>query len=120
MGKATNSRAHHLFPETKYLAITPAQTKGKKDVRVINPDQGLAILKDGFEYIDVTGEIELFSITPTQGAVSGGTPFTIKGKGFKNPVTVYFGGVEAKMCTAIDDNTIVGSDTAKYPRQKKM
>ncbi len=107
-GEGNQQQGTSFVSGNKISAITPPQTKGKKDVRVINPDQGLAILKGGFEYIDVTGEIELFSITPTQGAVSGGTPFTIKGKGFKNPVTVYFGGVEAKMCTAIDDNTIVG------------
>lgn len=92
----------------KITAVTPPAAPGKVDVRVINPDQGLAALKNGFEYLDVAGDIAIEYITPTEGAVSGGTPFTIKGRGFVNPVTVYFGGEEAKGATVIDPATITG------------
>ncbi|TYP57472.1 IPT/TIG domain-containing protein [Thermosediminibacter litoriperuensis] len=105
---------------TRITAVTPPGTPGKVDVRVINPDGGLAVLSKGYEYLSITGQIALDFINPTEGAVSGGTPFTIKGSGFVNPVTVYFGGEEAKGATAVDSNTITGRTPANTPGKKDV
>lgn len=104
----------------KISAYTPAGTPGKADVRVVNPDEGLAVLKNGFEYLDVTGEIGISSIMPTEGAVSGGTPFTIKGYGFVSPVKVYFGGEDAKQVNVIAPDTITGRTPANTQGKKDV
>ncbi|MDN5331326.1 MAG: large repetitive protein [Tepidanaerobacteraceae bacterium] len=105
---------------TKISVTVPAGTPGKVDVRVVNPDGGLALLKTGYEYLNVTGTIELEFINPTEGAISGGTPFTIKGRGFVNPVTVYFGGEEAEGVVAVDSNTITGRTPPNTPGKKDV
>ncbi|KXG75202.1 hypothetical protein AN618_19790 [Fervidicola ferrireducens] len=104
----------------KITVAAPPGSPGKVDVRVINPDGAIALLKGGYEYLNVTGQIQLEFINPTEGAVSGGTPFTIKGKGFVNPVTVYFGGEEAKGVVAVSPDTITGRTPPNTPGKKDV
>jgi len=109
-----------ILSGVRISALTPAAAPGKADVRVINPDGGLALLRNGFEYLDVSGNIGIDSITPTEGAVSGGTPFTIKGYGFVSPAKVYFGGEEAKQVNVIGPDTITGRTPANTPGKKDV
>ncbi|MFO7152183.1 MAG: IPT/TIG domain-containing protein, partial [Bacillota bacterium] len=104
----------------KVTVTAPAGTPGKVDVRVVNPDGAVALLKNGYEYLNVTGQILLESIDPTEGAVSGGTPFMIKGSGFVNPVKVYFGGVEAVGAVAVNSETITGRTPKNTPGKKDV
>lgn len=105
---------------TKITAEVPSGEIGKADVRVLNPDGGLAILSKGYEYLNIAGEVKLEFINPAEGAVSGGTPFIIKGSGFVNPVSVYFGGELAKNATAVDNSTIKGYTPPNTPGKKDV
>jgi hypothetical protein len=105
---------------TKITAITPPGTHGKADVRVVNGDGGIALMKDGFEYVDITGELAIENIEPTTGAVLGGTPFVIKGIGFTDPVAVYFGGEAATHLTTIDRHTVIGRTPSNTPGEKDV
>lgn len=105
---------------TKITAITPPGTPGKAHVRVVNGDGGIALMRDGFEYVDITGELVIESIEPTTGAVSGGTPFVIKGIGFTAPVAVYFGGEAATDLTVIDGQTVIGRTPPNTPGEKDV
>ncbi|MCF6097461.1 IPT/TIG domain-containing protein [Thermovorax subterraneus] len=104
----------------KVTVTVPPGTPGKVDVRVANPDGAIALLKSGYEYLNITGQIHLESIDPTEGAISGGTPFTIKGKGFVNPVKVYFGGEEAVGVVAVSPDTITGRTPSNTPGKKDV
>ncbi|MGB9812604.1 MAG: IPT/TIG domain-containing protein [Thermovenabulum sp.] len=104
----------------KITVEVPTGDTGKVDVRVLNPDGGLALLSKGYEYLNISGEITLEFINPSEGAVSGGTPFVIKGKGFVNPVSVYFGGELAKNASAVDPNTIKGYTPPNTPGKKDV
>lgn len=105
---------------TKITAEVPSGEIGKADVRVLNPDGGLALLSKGYEYLNIAGEVKLEFINPKEGAVSGGTPFVIKGSGFVNPVSVYFGGELAKNATAVDQSTIKGYTPPNTPGKKDV
>ncbi|MBT2764786.1 IPT/TIG domain-containing protein [Paenibacillus sp. ISL-20] len=59
------------------------------DVRIVNPDNQEATLKDGYNYV-LPSEAQISSLTPNSGPQAGGTVVTIKGTGFLPGSKVYF------------------------------
>jgi hypothetical protein len=78
---------------TTITARTPGWTYGGwYDVTVTNTDNTTGTLTDGFHYL----EYPIVSIiTPDNGDIAGGTPFTIGGQYIFTGATVTFGGVPA-------------------------
>ncbi len=80
----------------------PGSKAGAVDVLVYNKD-GLASLRRGFVYRDA---LQLVSVTPPVGTISGGTVVTLAGSGFVDGATVRFGGAAAANVAVLDDQHI--------------
>lgn len=81
------------------IAVSPASqniglaTSGPVDLRVINIKSGTEIVAENvFRYAP---SIDITAVGPTQGPITGGTPVTIDGHGFDDPVAVTIGGIAA-------------------------
>lgn len=61
------------------IVVTPPHAPGFVDVTVINPDDQQAVLINGFEYIDTSGDPAITNLNPNSGAASGGTLVDISG-----------------------------------------
>jgi hypothetical protein len=94
---------------TRLEASTPASTvSGYVDVRVVNPDNQEAIKRDAFLYNPLVTEIT----TPTgdrSGSTVGGQPFTVKGSGFQDELTLYLGNNQASVTTVSGDGTTINA-----------
>lgn len=67
-----------------YMHVPPMPSGGLYDVRLINPDNDMAVEKDGFKYWNVEGDSPVISeIEPNFGSVDGGYYVTIKGNNFE-------------------------------------
>lgn len=93
-------------------AVTPPNSVGPKNVRVLNPDGGEAILQDGFTYKTPESVLMVTSITPNEGTVEGGTPITLNGVNFKMPDAVGNPKVEVEVTIGGNQisNLVVGAD----------
>ena len=69
----------------------------------------MEVMEDGFLY---TQEVEIHGVTPTKGAVAGGTWVVVRGTGFIEPLSLTFDGVEATAVTVLDSATL----SARTPR----
>ncbi|GAE09105.1 IPT/TIG domain-containing protein [Paenibacillus sp. JCM 10914] len=96
---------------TYLFAVTPeVEQPGLVDVTIENPDGTELILPNAFTY-EPLPSVELLSVSPNEGVVTGGTIVTLTGKLFNNTSKVYFNDVEASS-VAYNDNTRI---TAKTP-----
>lgn len=76
-------------------AYTPeAEEPGTVDITIENPDGTQLNLPGAFTY-EPLPSVELVSISPAEGAITGGTSVTLTGKLFKSTSKVYFNNVEA-------------------------
>ncbi len=83
--------------------LTPAHTAGVVDV-IARSAQGLERrLEDAFTY---TESMEVWSFTPSRGALSGGTYVEVRGRGFDGALSVQLGNVEAPIVRRIDRNNL--------------
>jgi hypothetical protein len=103
----------HVCDENTIKARTPANTVGKKDVTVQNPDGSTANLEEGFEYMVPGEQPDILSIEPNKGSSVGGTQIEITGRNFDNP-TVYIGENPAELVTA-GDTLIVAITPEGFP-----
>ncbi|MBC7324639.1 MAG: IPT/TIG domain-containing protein, partial [Moorella sp. (in: Bacteria)] len=85
----------HVVDEKTVKARTPANTAGKKDVTVQNPDGSACTLTDGFEYMVPGTQPDIISVEPNAGSTAGGTRIEIKGRNFDNPI-VFIGETRAE------------------------
>lgn len=76
-------------------AYTPeVEEPGTVDITIENPDGTQLNLPGAFTY-EPLPSVELVSISPAEGAITGGTSVTLTGKLFKSTSKVYFNNVEA-------------------------
>ncbi|HIA04341.1 MAG TPA: hypothetical protein EYN66_21015, partial [Myxococcales bacterium] len=84
-------------------AVAPAGSPGLADLRVI-VDGHQAKLKDAFNYL--AGKVQLFAVSPTQGAIAGNTWVTLYGTDFPNQPQLFFGEQKAKWAERLSPTTI--------------
>ncbi|MGB9919130.1 MAG: IPT/TIG domain-containing protein [Moorellales bacterium] len=92
-------------------ATAPALPAGKVDVRVVNPDFGEAVLRNGFTYQSSVPKIT--AVNPSQGRKEGGYTVAILGEDFRPPseqaaLRVFFGTQEVSPAdiTYQDEGTV--------------
>lgn len=88
--------------ERSILATTPANQAGFAAVSVVRPDGVHARLDVGFFY---EAEVAVTSVVPAAGPASGGTPVTIRGRGFATGTRFVIGGRPAFAVRVLDDRT---------------
>ncbi len=94
---------------TQLTCTTPAGFAGGQTVIVVNPDTQQGNLANGYTYQPaptVTG------ITPSAGALAGGTLLTVTGTGFVTGATVDLGGSNCGGVTVVNSTTITCTTTA--------
>ncbi|MBP1965808.1 IPT/TIG domain-containing protein [Paenibacillus aceris] len=90
---------------TQLAATTPAWAKAESvDIKVVNPDNQLSVLTQGYTYINPDPTIT--SISPNNGSVTGGTIATITGTGFLSGAKVFFDETELTAVTFLTDTSI--------------
>jgi hypothetical protein len=99
--------AVEVISETEIKATTAATTVGPAEV-VVSDASGTSNGGPKYTYIAPPPSVE--SITPNQGPTAGGTPVTIKGKGFLEGSTVTIGGAASEV-KVVNEEEI----TAKTP-----
>lgn len=87
---------------------SPPGVRGLADIVLTNPN-GTAVCEGCFTYFEA---VEVFRVTPAQGATDGGDAITITGKGFVTGVLVLVGGSEATDVSVAADGL---SLTARTP-----
>jgi hypothetical protein len=87
---------------TELSVRTPPGSVGPVDVRVDDSGRS-AVLEDGFVYLD---DAEVYSVSPTRGAIAGNTWVVMRGRGFYGDVRVFFGDEEAPEVTVVDAATL--------------
>ena len=81
---------------TQITCYTPGGSAGVKSIIVSNPDSQSATLSSSYTYQNAP---TVTSVTPSGGALGGGTAVTITGTGFLSGATVGFGG---SACTGLN------------------
>jgi hypothetical protein len=109
-GKAATSVV--VVNPTTITATTPAHTAGLKDVVVMNPDQQMGTLKNGYTYVGGPPPVTVAAISPNGGTTAGGTAVTITGTNFVAPATVTLGGTAATAVVVANASTITATTPA--------
>ena len=97
------------------LLFSNQQKSGEADVKVsnlINPEELFHILPAVFTY---NPRLEASEIEPDSGILDGGTPITITGAGFIEPISIEIGGKDAQDITYVSSKQI----TAKTPKSEQ-
>ncbi|MFD2615564.1 IPT/TIG domain-containing protein [Paenibacillus gansuensis] len=82
------------------VVVPEGETSGAKDVTLTNPDGTTVTVQQGYTYNEpVLPKLEITSITPNTGLVSGGEFVIIDGNLFTSSSKVYFGANLANMVT---------------------
>ncbi len=92
-------------------AETPPGLTGPADV-IVMTTSGMTTFSNGFTY---TGPPVIDSITPAYGAQTGGTLFTVKGRGFETTSTISIGGALCTGITFVDSSTLTAMTPAGTP-----
>ncbi|MBC9784502.1 IPT/TIG domain-containing protein [Heliobacterium chlorum] len=92
--------AHRVTSNTIEV-FTPPGELGTYDVRVVNPDGAVALLKNAYTYKMVDSAPHILSVTPQIGPIQGGTSVTIKASDVRTNAKVYFGGKEATIIQVV-------------------
>ncbi len=87
-GPATvSARSFRIDSDTQITAVTPAHTAGLTVVSVINP-AGVSPPSRYVTWFTYTVPPTVTSVVPNRGAITGGTPFVIQGRGFTGATDV--------------------------------
>ena len=84
--------------------VTPNGREGQVDIEVTQ-DGLTSVLPLAFTYYRA---VELISVTPGKGAISGGAEVLVQGTGFTPETVIYFGAVEMLEANFVNDTTISG------------
>ncbi|HEX5164078.1 MAG TPA: IPT/TIG domain-containing protein, partial [Thermomicrobiales bacterium] len=95
---------------TTITATTPAHAAGTADVTVTNPDGQRGILTNGYTFIPPVPAIT--GLTPSRGALAGGTVVTISGTAFTGATVVTFGGAAATF--TVDSDTKITATSPSH------
>jgi hypothetical protein len=97
------------------MATTPPATAaGRMAVQVTNPDGQVAVLTDAFQYQDAGSRAPVItSITPAEGATTGGRSITVKGANFVKGTSLFLGGIPAQNMRFIDAQTLSAEPPAR-------
>jgi len=106
-----------------YLGSSPVTTDGNGDTAFdvtlpIATEVGSRIAVTATNPVGSTSEFSqriIFSITPTSGPDTGGTPFTVSGTDFANPTTITVGGIPATGVTFVNDHQLSAAMPAFLP-----
>lgn len=102
--------ASTIFADSALLrAVVPAATQsGSVSVKIVNPDNTSVELVDGYTYLapPPPPQVELISLSPTSGKLSGGESILLNGKNFDRGVKVFFGDKEAVVSSFISSTSI--------------
>ncbi len=88
---------------SEITGLTPPGVAGPVDVTVTTPEGAVGRLDDGFTY---TADLRVLGISPVRGSVSGNTYVLIRGAGFVEPLTVFFGDAEVGAVEILDSATL--------------
>jgi hypothetical protein len=94
---------------TSITAVTPAGSVGAVTVTVTNPGAVSGSLANGFTYVVVP---TVSSVSPNNGATTGGTAVTITGTNFAAGATVTFGGTAATNVVVVSGTSITATTPA--------
>jgi IPT/TIG domain len=94
---------------TQITATTPAGSAGAVTVTVTNPGSQSGSLANGYTYVVVP---TVTSVSPNNGAATGGTAVTITGTNFAAAATVMFGGAAATNVVVVNSTTITATTPA--------
>jgi hypothetical protein len=97
---------------TSLLATTPAHAAGLASVVVSNPD---AQTGTGTSLFTFMGAPTVSAISPTGGALAGGTAVTITGTGFVSGATVTLGGTSATGVVFVSATSLTATTPAHAP-----
>jgi hypothetical protein len=97
---------------TSLIALTPAHIAGLVNVVVTNPDTQTGTGSSLFTY---TAAPMLSAISPTNGAVAGGTTVTISGASFVSGATVTIGGTAATGVVFVSATSLTATTPAHVP-----
>lgn len=83
-----------------YLEVPPGEPK-EQDFWVINPDGGIALWQNKFQYLESSTQLapRINTITPNEGNIQGGEVVTINGSNFRDGALVTFDGQLASAIT---------------------
>ena len=115
-GKEVKPELVTFVSEKEIIAITPANTAGKKDVTVTNPSGKSGTLKKAFEYYKGISPI-LSAIIPAIGSTEGGTEITLTGENFVSGATVRIGEENATVFDVYE--TVITAKTPPHTLGKK-
>ncbi len=91
---------------TEIQIVTPARKQaGVVDVEVSLPGAPKGVMKNGFRY-DAVPAPTIASVSPSAGAVGGGTELTVTGKNFLKETAVLVDGKPPKAMKVVDAGTI--------------
>ena len=96
-----------VVSETEITATTAATAAGAQEV-IVSDAGGTSTGGPKYTYVAVPS---VESMTPNQGPTAGGTPVTIKGKGFVSPATVKIGSA-ATSVTVVSETEITATTAA--------
>tara|TARA_R110002072_G_scaffold276051_1_gene437383 strand:- start:111990 stop:116984 length:4995 start_codon:yes stop_codon:yes gene_type:complete len=98
-----------VVSSTSITCTTSAHATGAVTVTVTNSDSQAGTLASGFTYIPAP---TVTSVSPTAGALAGGTAVTITGSGYTAGATVDFGGSACGGVTVVSATSITCTTTA--------
>lgn len=88
---------------TALTVTTPARSSGLVDV-VVESQEGLVrTLSDAFRYQQA---LEVWGMSPSRGAVAGGTYVEVRGRGFEGQMTAQFGNNAASIVRRVDSSNL--------------
>lgn len=98
----------NYYNNTYLLVKAPKAVKeGSVDITIENPDGTSMTITDGYTYEpEIIEKLEITSISPTQGFITGGETITITGKLIDPAAKVYFGNNEATSTTFVNATSI--------------
>jgi hypothetical protein len=88
---------------TSLVCTTSIASAGAKAVEITNPDGQSALLSDGFTYL---APPTVLTISPSSGALGGGTTLSITGTGFFPGATVDVGGAACSSVSVVSPTSI--------------
>ncbi|MGE7825173.1 IPT/TIG domain-containing protein [Paenibacillus sp. NPDC093718] len=105
--------------DTYLYAKTPAvQQWGKVDVTLVNPDGTSVVVQDGFTYNEPP-KIELLSVSPNEGLITGNESVVLGGKEFKAGTKVYFNTVESSS-VVVNTSQMMTVKTPAWPQAETV
>jgi hypothetical protein len=89
----------------KISAVPPPHSAGVVEVRVVNPDGGVDVRANAFEYVLPPAGPAIVGVRPNKGSMLGGTTVMLHGTGFQPGARIELSGLEVRT-KVHDGNTI--------------